>query len=425
MSVRLPAVLAGALAISLLSPISPAFADSSQGGEDMVILNPGGGQETDGSDGLRMVFNSNEDEGPELGSDQVYFTGAETDNWCCSGAGPVLAVGSTAFGEAGAAANEELTSWDSIVVSGLTGAQETVAAGSGSGSSTTTGDAGATITYTIAVGLLSYEVERVITYTYPNNYYDETWTVTIPATNTAEVKLYVGGDSAPGGSDNGIGSTVVVGGKRSVREANPDSGQYFAYSELNSAQAFTHYFVGEYDSPYSTIAIGGDLDDSIDTAEHDAGIQVQWSYGTDAGTYVRTMRTTVGFNSDLDAPASGGGEASVPGIFLWAPGHIGRTVGESPVYFGAEAVAVESQYALRVRPAGSSSSAGTVLAEGSIPSGGSFSSMVRLPQLTPGNYLVQLSGAHTNGSTLELTCPITVGALGTITEIGDNVPVIR
>lgn len=422
-SMKLPAVLAGALALTLLSPISAVHAFDSQGGEVMVILNPGGGQELDGSDGLRMVFNSNNDEGPNLGSDQVYFTGQ--DNWCCGGAGPVLAVGLMAFGEAGAARNEALTSWDSVVVSGLTGALETVAAGSGNGASTATGDAGATITYTIAVGALSYEVERVISYTFPRNFYDETWTVTIPATNADEVKLYIGGDSAPGGSDNGIGSTVVVDGKRSVREANPDSGQYFAYSELNSSQAFTHYFVGKYNEPYSTIGIGGDLDDTIDTSEHDAGIQIQWSFGTTPGAYVRTMRTTVGSNSELDAAPAGAEEASVPGIFLTVAGHIGRTVGESPVYFGAERVAVESEYTLSVRPAGSFSSARTVLADGSIDADGSFSSMVRLPQLTPGNYLVQFSGTYTNGSTLELTCPITVGLLGTITEIGDNVPVIR
>ena len=422
----LSALAVSVLAISIFSPISPAFAAKSQGGEETVILNPGGGQVTDGSDGLRMVFNGkNGAEAPETGSDQLYFAGQ--DQWCCGGAGPVLAIGATAYGEAGAAAEKNLPSFSTVVVSGLSGAYETIVNGSAAaGVSIATGNAAVTFTYTVVLAGLTYTIVREITYVSPNNYYDEVWTVTIPAGNSDVVKLYVGGDAAPGGSDDGIGSTVVSSSLRSIREANPASAQYLAYTERNTAQKFTNYFVGRYDLPYPTIEAGGDLSDAINRVNHDAGIQVQWTFSATPGTYPRSMRTTVGFNSDLDTGvASTASTASVPGIFLNVAGHIGRTGGESPVYYGSDRVAVESTYLLTVKPVGGSSSSAVTMAEGTIDTDRSFSTMVRLPQLAPGDYEVQLTGTHNNGSVLELTCPITVSAEGRIVAIGDNVPVIR
>ncbi|MSZ08794.1 MAG: hypothetical protein F2621_05185, partial [Actinobacteria bacterium] len=136
---KMVSALIAALAITFAGPVSPVYSASSQGGQPMVILNPGGGQQTDGSDGIKMVFNGNTSLASNTGSDQVYFGGLR--QWCCGGAGPVLAVGTVAYGEAGAARNSGLASWTSVAVSGLTGAQETVPAGSGSGSSTATGNA--------------------------------------------------------------------------------------------------------------------------------------------------------------------------------------------------------------------------------------------------------------------------------------------
>jgi LPXTG-motif cell wall-anchored protein len=166
------------------------------------------------------------------------------------------------------------------------------------------------LTYTKVVDSRTYTVARAITYTHPNNYYDETWTVTIPSGNTAVVKLFVGGDTAPGGSDNGNGKLRTVNGLNLIYSANPDSGQYLGYSESNAGSAWTQYYVGYYATPYQTIAAGGNLDNSVEEGDHDAGLQVQWTFSTAAGSYERTMRTTIGSNSDI----VGAGGAAAPGF---------------------------------------------------------------------------------------------------------------
>ena len=301
--------LAAAIAIALLASsltlsgsVGAASAEESQNNQPMLILNPGGGFAADGADGLRIVLNGHdgaEDEAPSDGSDQVWWGGE--DNWCCGGAGPILAVGSTASGEAGAASDEGLESWDSLVVSNLSGAVQQVPSGFDPAPlDSSQGSATATLTYTKMVGGLSYVVTRAVSYTFPNNYYDENWTITIPASNTEIVKFYLGGDAQPGGSDFGIGSIATFGTLTSVREANPNSEQFIAYTERNASSRFSYYFVGGYNDPYETIAAGLDLDNSIDTGNHDAGIQIQWTLGSAPGAYERQMRTTVGYNEDID-----------------------------------------------------------------------------------------------------------------------------
>jgi len=310
-------VLTGLLVAFIgLSSIIPANAEPTQGGAGMVVLNPGGGVAEDGSDGLRIYFNTNGYEDPndyvfpvgydvngsgpnyfpELGSDQVYYSADA--QWCCGGAGPVLAVGSTSFGAAGAADGSDADPWNTVSVSGLGGALQLVS-GDAPHTSTAKGSALATLTYNATVGGLTYSVKREINYVYPNNFYDEVWTVTVPTGNTEIVKLYVGGDAAPGDNDNGVGSTAVRSGLRTIYEANPDSGQYISYGERSVASAFTHYFVGHYSDPYNLINGGLDLDDSTNVNEHDAGLQAQWTFGSTVGSFSKSMRTTVGLNSNI------------------------------------------------------------------------------------------------------------------------------
>jgi LPXTG-motif cell wall-anchored protein len=301
---KMGASISLALLLSVVA-VNPGWADTDQHEQDMVILNPGGGMLANGSDGIRMSFNSYAQ--PSTGSDQVWFTG-ET-NWCCSGGGPVLAIGSEAFGEAGAADDESLVSFDSLSISGVTGQFQRAAHGTDPTFTSDTGNAAATLTYTKVVDSKTYTVARAITYTYPNNFYDETWTVTIPAGNTAVVKLFVGGDTAPGGSDTGNGKLRTVNGLNLIYSSNPESGQYLGYSESNADSAWTQYFVGSYSTPYQTIGAGGNLDNSVEEDDHDAGLQVQWTFPTAAGSYSKTMRTTIGYNSDI-----GGSPAAAPGF---------------------------------------------------------------------------------------------------------------
>jgi len=44
---------------------------------------------------------------------------------------------------------------------------------------------------------------------------------------------------------------------------------------------------------------------------------------------------------------------------------------------------------------------------------------------TPGVYNLQMVGTHVNGSTLQLTSQVTIGGVGELTSIGDNIPVIK
>ena len=127
----------------------------------------------------------------------------------------------------------------------------------------------------------------------------------------------------------------------------------------------------------------------------------------------------------VSSGGSSSASAGVPGIFLSVNGVLlGNQVQGSPVYYGADRVAVTSTYVLTVTKVSNVAPSVVTLAEGTIGADGSFSSMVRLPELAPGTYNVRMSGTHTNGATLQLTSQVTVGA-GVFTSIGANIPVIR
>ena len=127
----------------------------------------------------------------------------------------------------------------------------------------------------------------------------------------------------------------------------------------------------------------------------------------------------------VTARASASADAGVPGIFLTVAGPVGRSASEAPIYYGADRVSVTSTYLLTVTGVSNIAPTITTLAEGTIDADGSFSSMTRLPALTPGVYNVQMVGTHVNGSTLQLTSQITIGGVGEFTSIGANIPVIK
>ena len=249
-------ILGGAAlaAIAATSFAAPSFAFGSQGGAATVVLNPGGARLANGSDGIVIILNgleggaavdvddlNDETDNMEVsanGSDQVYF--AQVPQWCCSGVSPVLNIGGTVIGEAQAVGNNGVadSSWDSITVVSSTGAKELIANGSTDAvSSTATGNATAELRYSVDIDGRTYTVDREISYTYPNPYYDGVWTVTIPAGNTAEVDFYLGGDAAPGGTDSGSSEVVTIGGKLHLREKNLESGQYISYQQTATASA--------------------------------------------------------------------------------------------------------------------------------------------------------------------------------------------
>lgn len=130
-------------------------------------------------------------------------------------------------------------------------------------------------------------------------------------------------------------------------------------------------------------------------------------------------------SSSSSNAASSSGYAGAPGIYLSVNSLLmGKPVAGAPVYYGADRVAATSTYVLRVSGVSNGASSVVILAEGTIDADGSFSSMVRLPELAPGTYNIRMTGRHTNGSTLELTSQVRVEA-GVLSSVGENVAVIR
>ena len=120
------------------------------------------------------------------------------------------------------------------------------------------------------------------------------------------------------------------------------------------------------------------------------------------------------------APSAAAEKAAEPGIALTVAGPVGRTAFDSPVYFGAERIASASAYQLTILSPSNTAPSFETLEQGTTDSFGSFSSMVRLPQLAPGTYNIVFSGLDPDGLTLELTSQITINEAGEFTSIGAN-----
>jgi hypothetical protein len=302
------ALCAGTLSAVALTP-GVSGAEESQNGGDMIVINPGGGADPTGADGLQIVLNGNdgytgtpgaEESVPVDGSDQVYF--ADTSQWCCSGASPQLNIGGTLYGEAGASYNKHATSWDSTTIVSVSGAIGRASAGSGTPDDTTTqGSGSAHLRYSVEHSSLTYTLDRYVSYTFPNNYYTDSFTLTIPAGNSEVVKFYNGGDAAPGNSDHGSGFGVgpafsTTAPQNGVYEVNTDSGIYISYSDVLGGGTADGLYAGQYRTPvYDQIYAGDDIGFVVNPSDHDAGLDLQKTFGSTPGTYTYTHKTTVDF----------------------------------------------------------------------------------------------------------------------------------
>lgn len=290
---------------------SPALAAGSQGtAVGAIILNPGGGAASDGSDGIRIVLNGISPLASSTGSDQLWFAG--TPQWCCGGTGPMLNIGGQLYGEAGAARNTNAISWSSIELVTQAGAVETLIPGASSASSTARGDASVLVRYQAVRAGLTYILDRQISYRSPNNFYVENYTFTIPSGNTDVVKFYQGGDAAPGGSDAGRGFSVSV-PNVAAYEVNPNTGIYISYQQVTGGGNFDGLWAAGYSGPYNTISSGGNIGFVTDTNNHDAGLDMQWNLGSTPGVLERSMITQAGFQSvqvsgSFDSPVATVGE---------------------------------------------------------------------------------------------------------------------
>jgi hypothetical protein len=272
-----------------------------------VWINAGGGVQTDGSDGIKLEFN-----GSYGGGDEIYF--ANTTQYCCSGvSGIQLSIGGTLYGNSGAA--QGATAFDSLTIGELTGsAINNDTAGSA------TGDGSVVMTYTKTLDSKQYDLVRRIDYTSPNLYYTETFTVIIPTGNTAVVKLYKGGDTAPGGSDSGR-ALYLSSPVKSVMSIEPSSGIVLGMREIaaeSNASTFEGAVAVRYSTPYSTVQAGGDLvapDGSTFGAlntSHDVGMYIQYNIPSTPGTYTEENETFVAFQAvNLEAAWSSARVSSI------------------------------------------------------------------------------------------------------------------
>lgn len=273
----------------------------------VLTINGGGGALTDGSDGIKMTFNV-----ARFG-EQVKFQNA-VYAYLGGEMGFHLNVGGTLYTSMnGSRASRELSgsdTFDDLAIGNLTGTAST----SGGAS---TGDGSAVMTYTKTISTRVYKVIRSIKYTYPNRYYKESYSVVIPAGNTGAVKLYKGGDTAPGQTvptgdydkeGHGMLTTVPM---NDITSVETDSQKIFGMREVlrsSSMSTFTGAVAEYYTYPYPAVVSGGDIGDGgtpnvpfyaqndlIDTTNtHDSGFMIQYSLGSAAGTYTVENLTYVG-----------------------------------------------------------------------------------------------------------------------------------
>ncbi len=270
------------LLVFALAKIPRSAAIEGQVGQQQITLNPGGGLEATGSDGLRFTINADKVEDWEdvnyayvTGQDAVVYRG--TFQYCCSAGGPMLNIGGTLYGQAGPAYDNSYDNWSSIEIVATSGAASVGARTSA------TGNSSATVRYTVVHNSLTYTVERRVSYTFPNDYVTDRYTFTIPDGNSDVVKFYLGGDTAPGSSDQGYG-VMLTEPVRTVISLNTSSEIMFGFREVAGSKAFDGATSQSFSMPYSTVRNGGDIGFVGTASTHDAGLMMQWNLGSTPGT---------------------------------------------------------------------------------------------------------------------------------------------
>jgi len=240
-----------------------------------ATINPGGGMAADGRDGVRFRVDVD-------GTDQVFFAGV--DQYCCSAGAPMLSVGGVLFGKGGPGIETGLPWNDARVVSTTGSAATSDGAGSGA----------MVVAYSAEKDGLVYGMRRTVTYLAGNSYVTDEYTFTIPEGNQDAVKFYLGGDTAPGGSDIGTG-VMLTEPVRSVLSLNPSSAVYFGFREVPQSMPFDGARAAYFYAPYQTVATGGDIGFLDERASHDAGLMMQWNLGSEPGVRHGSLRQSVGF----------------------------------------------------------------------------------------------------------------------------------
>lgn len=279
LAIALTVVATGVVFAAYLIERGPdAGASPTQLGVNRVTLNPGGGILSDGTDGIRFTVNaqpgSDGYESAQAGQDALLYRG--TFQYCCSAGGPMLNIGGTLYGQSGPAYSA--ANWSSIEIIATSGVAAIGARTS------ETGNSSVIMRYTVVDGGLTYSFDRTITYTYPNDYVTDDYDFTIPEGNTDVVKFYLGGDTAPGSSDQGYG-IMLTEPVRSVISLNTSSEIMFGFREVAGSRPFDGATSQPFYTPYSIVQAGGDIGFVGTASNHDAGLMMQWNLGSTPGEY--------------------------------------------------------------------------------------------------------------------------------------------
>jgi len=379
-----------------------------------VTLNPRGGLQANGSDGIRFTINSNSASGNPnnayAGADAVVYR--NTYQYCCSAGGPMLNIGGTLYGQSGPATSSQ--TWDSIELlssSGATSVGERTSA---------TGNSNATLRYSINHNEQVYTVTRTVSYVYPNDYVTDSYSFVIPEGNTEPVKFYLGGDTAPGSSDSGYG-IMLTSPVRSVISLNTSSHIMFGLREVSGSKAFDGATSQHYSAPYASVRNGGDIGFAVTESIHDAGLMMQWNLGSTPGTQTASFQqfaTQQGTNLNASF-ASNTTNVNDPVLFnvsivnteLTTVGGLGYTVSlPSGLVIGSEGLSNTCGGSLTAT-AGSNS---VVLAGSSVSGGANCVASIPVVSSSAGTYAISgvnfsgLSGSLTNNvgsSSVTITNP--------------------
>lgn len=293
--------VAAMIAVTLPASYGAASAAPASG-PATVVINPGGGRAADGSDGIRFSFGGST-------SDAVVRAGA--DQYCCSGGSPMLNIGGTLVGSGGPSMVGLPGShvWDSFTVLATSGSATPGVSGAdalGSGS--------ATAEYTVEVADLTYAMRRTVSYVRGASFVTDAYEFILPEGNTADVKFYLGGDTAPGGSDSGYG-IMLTSPVRSVLSLNPNTAVYFGFREVPGSQAFDGARSAGYYDPYDDVVAGRDIGFAEQRSTHDAGLMVQWNLGSAPGVRTAALRQSVSIQgtelrAQLDRTTMASGETA-------------------------------------------------------------------------------------------------------------------
>lgn len=279
------------IAITLQHPVTRANATAPRD-SDTVTINGGGGALAGGGDGIRLTFN-------ESGAGEQITYKNKNFHYNNGDFGFHLNIGGTLYTSLnGSKSSLEITdfasTFDSLTISNLTGSANTTGTSS-------TGSGSARMLYSVTDGGLTYTVQRDISYTSPDKFYTDEYTIVIPSGNTAPVVFYKGGDVAPYEADTGS-TAYFVDPVRTIQAVDTVSGLFIGMKEIyapTNMATFDGAVAERYFYSYDELFAGSDIGfraepDPTNGDPLDVGLMIQHNLGSTAGTYAVSDITYVG-----------------------------------------------------------------------------------------------------------------------------------